>query len=55
MEISKIKDEQDKNDFLSLYNLETPGLYQLIKSAYKALNLITFFTLKIFFIHNLSP
>ena len=44
MEISKIKDEQDKNDFLSLYNLEAPGLYQLIKSAYKALDLITFFT-----------
>tara|TARA_X000001036_G_scaffold439605_1_gene491375 strand:- start:220 stop:1317 length:1098 start_codon:yes stop_codon:yes gene_type:complete len=44
MEISKINDLDDKNDFLNMYNLDEPGLYKLISLAYTNLGLITFFT-----------
>ena len=44
MQISRMEAEDEKNEFLSLYNLEEPGLNILILSAYKILNLITFFT-----------
>jgi GTP-binding protein YchF len=44
MEISKIKDLDDKKEFLEMYNLDEPGLYKLIYLAYNHLNLITFFT-----------
>ena len=44
MEISKINDENDKKDFLEIYNLDEPGLYKLISLAYSHLGLITFFT-----------
>ena len=44
MQISKMDNEEEKNEFLSLYNLDEPGLNKLIISAYYVLNLITFFT-----------
>ena len=44
MEISKIKNLNDKRGFLEMYNLDEPGLYKLISLAYKHLDLITFFT-----------
>ncbi len=44
MEISKIQDQNDKNDFLEIYNLAEPGLNKLIALAYSHLGLITFFT-----------
>ncbi|MBI44924.1 MAG: redox-regulated ATPase YchF [Candidatus Marinimicrobia bacterium] len=44
MEISKIIDNNDKKDFLDMYNLSASGLDKLISLAYKQLGLITFFT-----------
>ena len=44
MQISKMDSEEEKTEFLSLYNLEETGLNTLIMSAYKVLKLITFFT-----------
>ena len=42
MEISKIDNEQDKQEFLDIYNLDEPGLNKLISRAYSKLGLITF-------------
>lgn len=42
-EISLLDDEE-KNDFLSDYGLEEPGLNRLIKASYKLLGLISFLT-----------
>lgn len=44
MEISKIDNKQDKQEFLDIYNLDEPGLNKLISRAYSKLGLITFFT-----------
>ena len=44
MQISKMDSDAEKTEFLSLYDLEEPGLNILILSAYKVLSLITFFT-----------
>ena len=44
MQISKMDSEEEKTEFLSLYNLDETGLNTLIISAYKVLQLITFFT-----------
>jgi len=44
MEISKITDNNDRKDFLDMYNLSASGLDKLISLAYKQLGLITFFT-----------
>ncbi len=43
-EISDFDDEDDKRMFLAEYGLQEPGLNRLIRSAYKSLNLITYFT-----------
>ncbi len=43
-EISDFEDEEDKQMFLAEYGLEEPGLNRLIRSAYRSLNLITYFT-----------
>lgn len=43
-QISEMEDPADKELFLAEYNLEEPGLNRLIRSAYKLLNLITYFT-----------
>ncbi len=43
-QISELEDPEDKELFLSEYGLEEPGLNRLIQSAYKLLNLITYFT-----------
>jgi len=42
-EICQLKDE-DKNEFLSDVGLSEPGLYRVIRCAYKLLGLLTFFT-----------
>ena len=44
MEISKIKNNDERNDFLNIYNLKEPGLHRLIALAYQQLDLITYFT-----------
>ena len=43
MEISRL-DNEDKDDFLSMYSLKDSALNMLIKSSYKLLGLQTFFT-----------
>ena len=43
-QISEMESLEDKELFLSEYGLEEPGLNRLIRSAYKLLNLITYFT-----------
>ncbi len=43
-EISDFDDEEDKRMFLAEYGLQEPGLNRLIRTAYKSLNLITYFT-----------
>ncbi|MBL7766474.1 MAG: redox-regulated ATPase YchF [Chitinophagaceae bacterium] len=43
-QISEMENEEDKQMFLSEYNLSEPGLNRLIRSAYQLLNLITYFT-----------
>ena len=48
MEISKIDNDQDKQEFLDIYNLDEPGLNKLISLAYSKLGLITFFLLQEF-------
>jgi len=44
MQISKMKLNNEKNEFLTLYGLKNTGLNSLISTAYKKLGLITFFT-----------
>ncbi|MGE7775754.1 redox-regulated ATPase YchF [Chitinophaga sp. NPDC101104] len=43
-QISELEDATDKELFFSEYGLTEPGLNRLIRSAYKLLNLITYFT-----------
>ena len=43
-QISEMEVEEDKQLFLEEYGLKEPGLNRLIRSAYKLLNLITYFT-----------
>lgn len=43
-EISELEDENDRKEFLSDAGLEEPGVNRLIRSAYDALNLMSFFT-----------
>jgi hypothetical protein len=43
-EISELEDENDRNEFLSDAGLEEPGVNRLIRTAYEALNLSSFFT-----------
>jgi len=43
-QISEMEDPEDKQLFLEEYKLTEPGLNRLIRSAYKLLNLITYFT-----------
>ncbi|RAJ06961.1 hypothetical protein LX64_02089 [Chitinophaga skermanii] len=43
-QISEMEDPADKELFLGEYNLTEPGLNRLIRSAYKLLKLITYFT-----------
>ena len=43
-QISEMDSQEDKELFLSEYNLTEPGLNRLIRSAYSLLNLITYFT-----------
>ncbi len=43
-QISELEDPTDKELFFSEYGLKEPGLNRLIRSAYKLLDLITYFT-----------
>lgn len=43
-QISELETKEDKEMFFSEYGLTEPGLDRLIRSAYKLLNLITYFT-----------
>lgn len=43
-EISELEDENDRKEFLSDAGLEEPGVNRLIRAAYSALNLQSFFT-----------
>jgi len=43
-EIAELEDKQDRMDFLKELGLEEPGVNKLIRSAYKLLDLRTFFT-----------
>ncbi len=43
-EISELETPEDREMFLAEYGLEEPGLNRLIRTAYKALELITYFT-----------
>jgi len=43
-QISELETKEDKEMFFSEYGLTEPGLHRLIRSAYKLLNLITYFT-----------
>ena len=43
-QISEMESDDDKQLFLEEYKLTEPGLNRLIRSAYKLLNLITYFT-----------
>ncbi len=43
-QIAELESDEDKEMFFSEYGLTEPGLNRLIRSAYKLLNLITYFT-----------
>lgn len=43
-DIAEITDEAERLDYLSMYNLEEPGVNRLIRTAYTLLKLITYFT-----------
>ena len=43
-EISELEDENDRSEFLSDAGLDEPGVNRLIRAAYNALNLQSFFT-----------
>lgn len=43
-QITELESDEDKELFFSEYGLTEPGLNRLIRSAYKLLNLITYFT-----------
>ncbi len=43
-EISQLDTEEERKEFLAMMGLEEPGLHRLIRSTYRLLDLITFFT-----------
>jgi GTP-binding protein YchF len=43
-EIFEIEDDDERKEFMDMYELSEPGVNVLIQSAYKLLDLITFFT-----------
>ena len=43
-QIAEMEDPDDKAMFFEEYNMKEPGLNKLIRSAYKLLNLVTYFT-----------
>jgi len=43
-EIAEITDNEERAGYLSMYGLTEPGVNRLIRTAYKLLNLITYFT-----------
>jgi GTP-binding protein YchF len=43
-EIAEITQPEERTEYLSMYDLEEPGVNRLIRSAYRLLNLITYFT-----------
>ncbi len=43
-EIAELESKEDRTDFLESMGLSEPGVNKLIRSAYKLLNLITYFT-----------
>jgi GTP-binding protein YchF len=43
-EIAEIEETEEKAEFMEMYDLKEPGVNRLIRSAYKLLDLITFFT-----------
>ncbi|MBT7994393.1 MAG: redox-regulated ATPase YchF [Bacteroidetes bacterium] len=43
-EIAEIEDDEERNEFMEMYELKEPGVNVLIHSAYHLLDLITFFT-----------
>ncbi|MAZ93000.1 MAG: redox-regulated ATPase YchF [Lentimicrobiaceae bacterium] len=43
-EISELEDEMDRKEFLTDAGLEEPGVNRLVRAAYDALNLMSFFT-----------
>lgn len=43
-EIAEITDPTEREEYLSMYDLTEPGVNKLIRTAYKLLNLITYFT-----------
>ncbi len=43
-EIAEITDSAEREEYLSMYDLTEPGVNKLIRTAYKLLNLITYFT-----------
>ena len=43
-EIAEITEHEERIQYLSMYGLTEPGVNRLIRSAYKLLNLITYFT-----------
>lgn len=43
-EIAELTEHQERVDYLSMYGLTEPGVNRLIRTAYKLLNLITYFT-----------
>ena len=43
-EISELDNDEEKTEYMSMYGLEIPIANRLIKSAYKLLDLITYFT-----------
>jgi len=43
-EIAELTEHAERMDYLAMYGLTEPGINRLIRSAYKLLNLITYFT-----------
>jgi len=43
-DIRQIEDEAERKEFMEMYGLKQPGVNRLIQSAFKLLDLITFFT-----------
>lgn len=43
-QIAEMEDPEDQKMFMAAYHMEEPALHRLIRSAYKLLNLSTFFT-----------
>jgi ribosome-binding ATPase len=43
-EIAELTEQEERKDYLAMYGLTEPGINRLIRSAYRLLNLITYFT-----------